>query len=466
MAALTDAPPIDALRRYLREARQARRLTQAEVARACFVNEATYASWERELTGRPPRLDNVIALADFFKDGIDTMLGRAKDRNRTLEERGISWHLDWGCSTDDREMGAAIWQQLVHGKRIADLAMDLNRAPTFLERLVQNLVLEERLIIESVPRNQSLETALDQYFREPSGRRLLRNVWVGQLGHIDWNIAMVRYVLLGHLAKVHLMREALDARAIGLCGGYGVSSMVQAIHRGECPVGLKVRSIATTPVFEAAGTSANANVSALAFRHADYGVQASELPFVFDQVRDDDASPPAQVARQILGEAGDVDIVYMGIGSRATGALAQNIPDYRRIYLGIAGVNISEIKAQEQPIGNILYYAVGTDGEPLPDFKKLNEQLVCSIKLEGLRRLVAAGKQVVVTAGGKEKADVTRAAIRSGYVNVLIVDDELARAMLPPDFPIPEPKNPAPNVLRRSPPEPPTRHARPARVQS
>jgi DNA-binding transcriptional regulator LsrR (DeoR family) len=43
---------------------------------------------------------------------------------------------------------------------------------------------------------------------------------------------------------------------------------------------------------------------------------------------------------------------------------------------------------------------------------------------------VERGKRVVIIAAGESKADVVRAALRAGYANTLIVDDELATAIL------------------------------------
>jgi DNA-binding transcriptional regulator LsrR (DeoR family) len=40
------------------------------------------------------------------------------------------------------------------------------------------------------------------------------------------------------------------------------------------------------------------------------------------------------------------------------------------------------------------------------------------------------GIPVVVIASGRWKADIARVAIRAGYANVFIIDDELARALL------------------------------------
>jgi DNA-binding transcriptional regulator LsrR (DeoR family) len=82
-------------------------------------------------------------------------------------------------------------------------------------------------------------------------------------------------------------------------------------------------------------------------------------------------------------------------------------------------------------VGDILYHLVDKNGEPI-DSEISN--YVCSIGLKDLRRMVQQGGQdgvrVVVIASGREKREIIQAAIKGGYLNVLIIDDELARALL------------------------------------
>jgi DNA-binding transcriptional regulator LsrR (DeoR family) len=48
----------------------------------------------------------------------------------------------------------------------------------------------------------------------------------------------------------------------------------------------------------------------------------------------------------------------------------------------------------------------------------------------GIQVPQADGVPVVVIASDRHKADIARAAIKGGYANVFIINDELARAML------------------------------------
>src|SRR6185295_660937 len=111
----------------------------------------------------------------------------------------------------------------------------------------------------------SLERRLRQRFVDDDLGSRLREVRVAKLG--DIREPLVSYMLLGHVARTFFTDEVAPGNSIGLCGGFAVSRMVHALQRGEVPGGVRVFPIAVTPVFEKATVSANANVSALAYRH-------------------------------------------------------------------------------------------------------------------------------------------------------------------------------------------------------
>jgi DNA-binding transcriptional regulator LsrR (DeoR family) len=388
----------------------------------------------------------LLALAAWHKVTVDYLLGGASPTPPAVSARGVKWRLAWSRPSAERELGAAIWERLVRGEPPAQISHDLDINDAGLERYVQDLVLSESVIVEKVERNTALEREVQQRFTDETGRARLRDVWVADLEHIAR--PSVRYVLLGHLAKDHFREQVDDGNSVGLCGGFAVSRMVHALKRGECPGGIRVFPIAVTPVFESAAVSANGVVSALGYRHYGYGVQVSELPFLFEEVTgqqaDDESgrraeerngqrrSPPLRIAERVRDDASRVDFVFMGIGSPERGALTEDISALQRDYQWLARVDVEDLRRQGPPVGDILYHLVDADGEPIRGFKEQNERLVCSIGLEGLRQLVDHGKRVVVIASGREKAAVTQAAISGGYVNVLIIDDGLARGLTRP----------------------------------
>jgi DNA-binding transcriptional regulator LsrR (DeoR family)/DNA-binding XRE family transcriptional regulator len=425
-----------ALSKRLRELRGAEK--KARLAKALNVAESTYASWEDGVLA--PRLDGLLLLANHFGVSLDYLLGRGEATPQGFSEGAVTWRLAWSRPSAGRQRGAAIWHRLVAGESRKAIADALGIQDVDVERSVQDFVLGGSLLVEAVAPNEGLATAVRQRFTHAPEPPYLRDVLVADLGNVEWSF--VRYVLLGYLAKRYFCQEVRPGTAVGLCGGFAVSRLVHALERGECPEGIRVSPIAVSPVFEKAGVSANSVVSALAYRHWDnretrdhrnqWAVQASELSFVFKDRVLDDTSPPSRIIRRMLTDAEQVDYVFMGVGSPETGALTRKLYDLQHDYQWIAGINedIPKIKDGGQAVGDILYHLVDAEGRALPHFERRNKQLVCSIGLDGLKKLVEAGKRVVVIAAGHEKAAVTRAAIRGRYANVLIVDDELARALL------------------------------------
>lgn len=63
----------------LKELREEKGLSQAQLAIEFGVAQTTIASWE--LGKREPNIDMIIAISDFFHVSIDYLLGRSSARN-------------------------------------------------------------------------------------------------------------------------------------------------------------------------------------------------------------------------------------------------------------------------------------------------------------------------------------------------------------------------------------------------
>ena len=64
----------------IRELREAKRMTQAELARAVKASKTTVCLWESG--ARRPGLDYLLALADVFGCPVDVILGRDRPEKR------------------------------------------------------------------------------------------------------------------------------------------------------------------------------------------------------------------------------------------------------------------------------------------------------------------------------------------------------------------------------------------------
>jgi DNA-binding transcriptional regulator LsrR (DeoR family) len=131
--------------------------------------------------------------------------------------------------------------------------------------------------------------------------------------------------------------------------------------------------------------------------------------------------------RRMLDIARRVDVALLGLGGDL------NYFFYHKATLSaeedLLGV-VSRVELQQKEcIGDILYTLVTQEG-PMEGFRQYCDQLTCSIGLEGLSRLVQNRSHVITIVAGAHKADVTRLALEKRYVNGLIIDSKLARAIL------------------------------------
>jgi transcriptional regulator with XRE-family HTH domain len=78
------------LAKRLVELREAKHLTQSELANAIsdkyniILNRSALAAYETEVSA--PKLETLVAFADYFEVSVDDLLGRAQNRPESLEE--------------------------------------------------------------------------------------------------------------------------------------------------------------------------------------------------------------------------------------------------------------------------------------------------------------------------------------------------------------------------------------------
>ncbi|MBX6321395.1 MAG: sugar-binding transcriptional regulator [Rhodospirillaceae bacterium] len=93
------------------------------------------------------------------------------------------------------------------------------------------------------------------------------------------------------------------------------------------------------------------------------------------------------------------------------------------IIYGLAGPEEVRSLRAAGAVGDVLGHFVGPDGAPVDH--PLNRRAV-AISLEDLRSI----REVVLVSGGRRKVDITRAALRGGYVTVLVTDEQTARRLV------------------------------------
>jgi lsr operon transcriptional repressor len=231
--------------------------------------------------------------------------------------------------------------------------------------------------------------------------------------------------VLGEAARVYFRTHVVhEGMKVGIAGGSSVSRMIYSLRRGECR-SVEIYPLAISPTIEAVSLDANSLAGAFAYRHDGYDVRGYALQYASpsDWKSAKDVRQFAPTLR-ILDKARSVDIAFMGIGT---------VSGHRRASVDLLGEVLAtrgldfEMMRQRGAVGDVLYHPIDQEGKQVAP--EINE-VICSIELENLQRMVQWGVPVVVIASGEGKAKIARAAIKGGYVNVFIMDDELARAML------------------------------------
>jgi DNA-binding transcriptional regulator LsrR (DeoR family) len=213
---------------------------------------------------------------------------------------------------------------------------------------------------------------------------------------------------------------------VGISGGSSVGRLIYSLRRGECR-NIEVYPLAISPVVEAIAVDANSLVGALAYHHQTYNVRGYCLQYASQQaLKEEKDIREFALTRRILAKAKSVDIAFMSVGPLKR----RLVPiDWLGDLLESKGLTL-ETLGKGKAIGDVLYHLLDQDGKPV---SSEIDNLICSIKLGDLQEMVQWGGRVVVIASGQQKADIARAAIKGGYANVFIIDDELARAMLEPE---------------------------------
>lgn len=218
---------------------------------------------------------------------------------------------------------------------------------------------------------------------------------------------------LGAAAASYLLRVITPQDVIGVSWGYTIRGMVSALEPRNFP---EARIVQLTggigkPESEAHATElcrvmARTLSCKLALLPAPGVVRSRETRDVY--LMDEHVRTAMQLLPQITQ-------AFVGIGSLNSYTIAtrdENILTETDIQEAIAA----------GAVGDIANRFINTQGQPIQ--VELNERII-GIDLEQLRRI----PRVVGVAGGPEKLDAIRAALRGKLVNVLITDQQTAESL-------------------------------------
>ena len=419
------------LGRRLRELRKAKgdiagsQLTQERVAKDLGVRYATYNGWENSHT-TPRSMNDWCKLADYFNVTIDYLIRGGHGSStyvsmREREDRGISWRVTAGELSERQANAVQVFSLLAKGRSDAEIADVMKVDISDIQNLVLDATRDGPVEITGLKRDQDLEEALKQKYR---GRDGLMNARVFSIGETNSSFSKI---LVAWGAKEYLLEELHKPFAsrmlIGIAGGTTLANMFRSIKRGECPH-TNVYPLCISPTEVAVGTDSNGIIADLAYRQQNY-IDAFVLPYVSREARNimarvEKVPPEVLAARRVLGKAANVDMAFLGVGA------LDDVMSYMmsEFFRATGGMTIDEIR--EKAIGDILYHIVDRKAQIVDQHY---DDFLCSIELNVLKDMVSEGKRVVLVTHSRRK-EISRAAIEAHLVNVVIVDDILARSLL------------------------------------
>jgi len=415
----------------LRKLRRARsdvvgyQLTQGIVAKELGVRYATYNSWENNHT-TPRSMDDWCKLADYFNVTVDYLVrgGRGPSAyvtSREYEDKGIRWRLTTSELSERQANAVRVFSLFIEGRSDAEITDIMKVNMPQIENMLLDATRDGLIEIEGLRRDQYLEESLKEKYKGNEGLMGARVFTIGETNPV------FNKILVGWGAKEYMLEELrrpfASRMVIGIAGGTTLANMFRFIKRGECPH-MSICPLCVSPTEVAIGVDPNTIIGDLAYRQQNY-IDAFILPYVSREARNimahaQEAPPEVLAARRLLGKAANVDMAFLGVGA-LDDAMSYMMSEFFR---ATGGMTIDQIR--EKAIGDILYHIVDRKARIVdPHY----DEFLCAMELDVLRDMVSEGKRVVlVTHSGRK--EISRAAIEARLVNVVIIDDVLAKSLL------------------------------------
>jgi transcriptional regulator with XRE-family HTH domain len=404
---------------------------------------------------RSPTVQQLIALARMLEVTPEFLLGQMKASVRF----GIQWARRISALTTSQHRSVTAANALLSGAPLTALLCDslgltLPRdeeaeARAELEwqlgRLAQSAVFLGAITVQATDEavDDALSTSLreclirDAELPEPLKSRLQVTVVRNPVHESFHQGGHLGPVITGNYASKVLadfLEDNVHAGQMGLAGGFHVASMVRQIGNGAVP--WPERSYRLYPLtiepFSRQISLGDALVGEMVFRlSAQVGpnlVQGYSLR-AFGYLTDDgDVVLRQRSITTVLDQLTELDAVVMGVGDSVT-------PDgpLQRV-LATQGYRL---QSPDAAMADVCLNPINANGELLPLRPRVAPEArriaqLIGIDTEQLRRMAQIDKHrlVLLIASGAKKANSTLAIVRGGFVNHVVCDDRLARALL------------------------------------
>ncbi|MCD6255298.1 MAG: fructose 1,6-bisphosphatase [Deltaproteobacteria bacterium] len=290
--------------------------------------------------------------------------------------------------------------------------MEYTTLPKVMDIIVKELKFE-------IPRELDLERAIkDRY-------KVLRDIRVVVPDGKSFDRVLK---VLAKEGAMYFEQVAKDGASIGLGCGRTIASLISNLQPGRFSK-LKIYPLSITPMMKVAGLSSNVLVEQMVAKYPD--AAAFNLPSIPVSSKEEYEKEYLKIpeVKEIYEKSQDVDIFLVGIGS-----IELETPGFAQLAYLHGGIT-PEVLKERGVVAEINMAPIYEDGEPLlevaeGDLKDLARRVV-GVSLSRLREMAKTeGKWVIAVAGGEEKVEAIRAALKGGYFNVLITDSFVAHELL------------------------------------
>jgi deoxyribonucleoside regulator len=207
-----------------------------------------------------------------------------------------------------------------------------------------------------------------------------------------------------------LLRSGMQ---VGMGWGQTLAELVQSMAPGEV-TDLRICQLAGGLSASPLGIQGHELVRQLATLHPGSSVQYLHAPSIVDSATIRDAIVSDSSVQAALSIAANSDLALVGIGSME--------PDATLIRAGGLGASERGRLFAGGAVGSMNTRFYDDQGQPVTD---LDDRTI-AISWEELRAIPV----VIAVAGGANKAEAIRAALRTGCVNVLVIDEAAAGPLL------------------------------------
>jgi DNA-binding transcriptional regulator LsrR (DeoR family) len=408
----------------IRKLSQIRDWSHEQLALQLGVATTTIRRWMAGETA--PDLHNYCLLANLFNVSMEELVsGKA-----TGEPKSTTVHYREKClitlarppRDTYEELGLQVARFLFQGSKPEEI-MDQLRIPadTYERALWRMCNIVQAVNIDNVPLNAGLAGALKERF----GLRICR---VADLGSVEPSLKTLVLGALGAKEIIDLSKQSDIRLRVGLAGGFTCGQVVVSLLQAQSLPKLDVIPIAAHSNERVVASDANTLVGILGFFSRGTDLRVHGLPYVSNDRLDREPQNEAyEPTRRMLDIARRVDVALLGLGGGLSHFFYRKaaLPPEEDMFCGVTMFDLQ----RRGCIGDILYTLVTSEG-PMDAFRQCCDELICSIGLEGLSRLIQNGSYVLTIVAGLHKLPVTRLALEKRYVNSLIIDTQLAQATL------------------------------------